>query len=198
MHRRKRRKPKYQEGTPPVGGTGAVNAGTLNRWGVMKRIILHWSAGTYKPNAHEKACYHYLIDDKGKCHTGKYAPEDNLDCRDGLYAAHTGGQNTGSIGVCMCGMHGYRSPIEVGDFPLTKIQAESTFKICALLCRKYEIPIDKDHVKTHREVGLELPRSSSAGKIDITYLPFEPNLYPDEIGEYIRNKVRWYYKRLGY
>ncbi len=34
----------------------------------------------------------------------------------GKYAAHTGGGNTGSIGVSMCAMSGFKSPSYVGDF----------------------------------------------------------------------------------
>lgn len=164
----------------------------------MKRIILHWTGGNYTPQKRELECYHYLIDNKGVLHYGKYKPEDNLDCQDGGYAAHTGGLNTGSIGVALCGMFKYRSPIEVGDFPITRIQAEKAFDLCAELCKKYNIPIDKKGVRTHWEVGLEYPKSSSAGKIDITFLPFASYLYPNEVCEYIRNKIRWYAEKGSY
>ena len=61
----------------------------------MKRIILHWSAGSYKPNSTDMAHYHYLIDGDGEIKEGFLKPEDNLNCNDGRYAAHTGGGNTG-------------------------------------------------------------------------------------------------------
>ena len=32
----------------------------------MKRIIIHWTAGGYYPNASEINCYHFLIDKEGK------------------------------------------------------------------------------------------------------------------------------------
>lgn len=68
----------------------------------MKRIIIHWTAGTGSPNSVDKHHYHYLIDSQGKIHNGIFTPEDNLNCYDGRYAAHTGGGNTASIGVAMC------------------------------------------------------------------------------------------------
>ena len=75
----------------------------------MKRIILHWTAGTHTPNAHELECYHFLIDGLGRIHNGKFKPEANLNCKSGLYAAHTGGGNTGSIGVSLCGMANFKN-----------------------------------------------------------------------------------------
>lgn len=36
----------------------------------MKRIILHWSAGSYKPNSTDMAHYHYLIDGEGEIKEG--------------------------------------------------------------------------------------------------------------------------------
>ena len=72
----------------------------------MKRIIIHWTAGTYQPNNTDFEHYHYLVNGDGMVINGKFKPEDNLNCNDGKYAAHTGGGNTGSIGIAMCGMSG--------------------------------------------------------------------------------------------
>ena len=105
----------------------------------MKRIIIHWTAGTNQPNAHEKECYHFLIDSLGKVHNGIHKVEDNENCNDGSYAAHTGGGNTGSIGISMCGMAGFSSSKNVGKYPLTKVQCERCFKLIAELSKKYNI-----------------------------------------------------------
>ena len=158
----------------------------------MKRIIIHWTAGSYSPNATDLQHYHYLVDSVGVVHYGKYKPEDNENCADGRYAQHTGGGNTGSIGVSMCGMCGFRSSANLGKYPLTKKQCESTFKLCAELCKKYNIPVTKNNVMTHYEFGKANPKTSSAGKIDIIYLPPYPEQTADKIGDFIRNKIRWY------
>ena len=76
----------------------------------MKRIIIHWTAGTYIANATDKQHYHFCIDGHGNVIEGIYKPEDNECCTDGRYAAHTGGGNTGSIGVAICAMLNYQSP----------------------------------------------------------------------------------------
>ena len=68
----------------------------------MKRIIIHWTAGTYQPNSTEFEHYHYLINRDGLVIKGKHSVQDNKNCTDGNYAAHTGGGNTGSIGVAVC------------------------------------------------------------------------------------------------
>ena len=158
----------------------------------MKRIIIHWTAGAYKPNSTDFEHYHYLVDDKGNVHNGKHKVEDNENCNDRNYAAHTGGGNTGSIGIALCGMAGFSSRQSIGKYPLTKVQCERTFKLIAELARKYHIAINPQNVLTHYEFGLKHPNTTSAGKIDIIYLPPYPDVTQAEIGNYIRNKVRWY------
>ena len=158
----------------------------------MRRIIIHWTAGAGSPNSVEKQHYHYLVDQKGVIHCGIFRPEDNENCADGKYAQHTGGGNTGSVGVAACGMLGFRRVDDVGEYPLTKIQCERMFKLVADLSAKYDIPITSSNIMTHYEFGLRNPRTSSAGKIDIVYLPPYPDVSKEKIGDFIRNKVRWY------
>lgn len=162
----------------------------------MKRIILHWSAGSYKPNSTDMAHYHYLIDGEGEIKEGFCKPEDNLNCNDGKYAAHTGGGNTGSIGIALCGMAGYKSPTYIGHFPLKQIQFERAFKLAAELCKTYNIPISAQTVFTHYEFGRQHPNTSSAGKIDINFIPYLPNLRAENVGGFIRGKVKYYYEKL--
>lgn len=160
----------------------------------MKRIIIHWTAGTYNPNSVDKQHYHFLVDSQGNVINGRYKPIDNENCTDGIYAAHTGGGNTGSIGIAMCGMFGYSSLLNVGNYPLTKIQCERTFKLCAELAKKYNISIE--NIITHYEFGKAHPNTTSAGKIDIIYLPPYPEVKINEIGKFIRRKIFWYMSKL--
>jgi N-acetylmuramoyl-L-alanine amidase CwlA len=162
----------------------------------MKRIILHWTAGRYYPSAFEKQYYHYLIDVEGRVYDGVYSPEDNEDCTDGKYAAHTGGGNTGSIGVSMCGMYGYRSSSDVGNFPIQAKQFESCMKFVATLCKKYNLEVSPQTVLTHYEFGQANPKTSSYGKIDITYIPSYEWVSKNDVGSFIRSKVRWYKEKL--
>ena len=159
---------------------------------MVKRIILHWSAGRYYPSEFEKFYYHYLIDVDGKVYSGKYSPKDNDDCTDRKYAVHTGGGNTGSIGVCLCGMYGYESPVKCGYFPITKVQFEACMKFTAELCEKYALGVSPVTVMTHYEFGKQNPKTTSFGKVDITYLPPYSWVAKDDVGNFIRSKVRWY------
>lgn len=161
----------------------------------MKRIIIHWTAGVNKPCATDLQHYHYLVTGAGEVKLGKFKPEDNNDCTDGKYAAHTGGGNTGSIGVAMCGMYTKTGNVKQTEYPITKVQCEKTFKLCADLCKKYNIPITVDTVMTHYEFGKKHPNTTSAGKIDIIFLPPWQEVSADNIGDFIRNKIRWYYKK---
>ncbi len=160
----------------------------------MNKIIIHWTAGGWFPNAIDKEHYHFLIDKNGKTINGKFKVEDNENCYDGKYAAHCGGGNTGSIGVAMCGMFNFKNSKNVGPYPLTKVQCEACFKLVAQLCKKYLINVN--NVLTHYEFGLSHPNTSSVGKIDIIYLPAYSEIKQNEIGEFIRNKVRWYLTKI--
>lgn len=169
----------------------------------FKRIILHWTAGGYYPNNVEKEHYHYLIDKDGRVYEGNHDCEDNLNCNDNNYAAHCGGGNTGAIGVALCGMFGFKSLKEPGKSFITKKQTETMFHLVSMLLRKYSLPLDT--VVTHALFGLENPKTSSRGKIDITILP--PCYDKDKklldlclkygkvkgINEFIKHKVKWYY-----
>ena len=88
----------------------------------MKRIIIHWTGGVYVPNNIDLEHYHFLIDGNGRVHLGKYPPEANKNCNDGIYAQHTGGGNTGSIGVALCGMFGYKTRNNPGNYLLKEIE----------------------------------------------------------------------------
>lgn len=168
----------------------------------LKRIIIHWTAGTYKPNSLEKEHYHFLVEysknpmEQGIIHNGKYKPEDNLLCsNDSPYAAHTGGGNTGSIGVAICAMLGFKDYLHIGNYPIKPIQMEVCYELCARLCREYKIPIRKDTIMTHYEFGKKNPHTSSKGKPDIMYLASNPSLSSNKIGDFIRNKILWYFKK---
>jgi len=167
----------------------------------LTKIIIHWTAGQYQPNAVDRIYYHRLValddvNEKPNIINGKFKPEDNLSCLNGRYAAHTGGGNTGSVGWAFCGMLGFRDKNNVGNYPLTKAQCEAGFAGIARDCKKYGIPVTPQTVMTHRTFGLAHPKTSSAGKIDICYLPPYPQYHPDDIDDFIRGKIKWYLSNL--
>lgn len=162
----------------------------------LSKITIHWTAGTDAPTINELACYHFLVDSVGRCWNGKHKPEDNLNCKDGNYAAHTGGGNTGNIGIAMCGMAGYRNPHDAGRYPITAYQFESCMQKVAELCSIYGIDVTPQTVFTHYEFGLRNPKTSSAGKIDITYIPPYSWVTKEDCGSFIRSKVKWYLNRI--
>ncbi|MDR1168833.1 MAG: N-acetylmuramoyl-L-alanine amidase [Heliobacteriaceae bacterium] len=162
----------------------------------MKRIIIHWTAGGYFPAAEEKMRYHFLVDKAGKVHKGNFRPEDNEICKSGRYAAHTGGGNTGSVGVAVCAMAGFKNRNHVGHYPVVLEQFEAAMKLCAELCVKYKIDVMSDTVMTHYEFGLKNPKTSSAGKIDIIFIPPYSWISQQEAGGFIRSKIKWYIQKL--
>ena len=78
------------------------------------------------------------------------------------------------------------------QFPITPIQFESCMNFCSELCNKYKLQIGPDTVMTHYEFGKNHPKTTSAGKIDIIYLPPYNWVAKEDIGSFIRSKIRWY------
>lgn len=158
--------------------------------GSLNKIIYHWTAGTNVPNATDLAHYHYLVDASGKVYEGNYKPEDNLSCKDGHYAKHCGGGNTGAIGIAVCGM-------ATVNYPLTHRQLEAACKLGAELSYKYGIPITNKTILTHSEFGNSHPHTTSYGKVDINELPCVCVWGREACGDWIRNKVNWYKSKIG-
>lgn len=157
----------------------------------MKRIILHWTAGTYKANSTDKQHYHYIIEGDGTVVTGKFPPEANLKTLPGHYAAHTRNCNTGAIGVSLACMAGaVENPFKAGKYPMTKIQWDRMIDLVADLARKYRIPVEPHTILSHAEVQVTLA-IPQAGKWDFTRLAFEPSIKgAREIGNLLRAEVR--------
>jgi hypothetical protein len=161
----------------------------------LKRVCIHWTAGSYTTN--NTAHYHCEVGKEGELYFGKDPSKNIPPLKRGQYVAHCGGGNSWTIGVSMRGMAGYKSPAQVGKYPLTTKQCEATWEQVAKYCLENKITVTPDTVYTHYEFGLKNPNSPSAGKIDIVHLPHQPHLKPHEIGDYIRGKVKWYMSRLG-
>ena len=164
---------------------------------MKRKIINHWTAGALFPNNQDLEHYHFLIDAKGALHLGMHSISSNDCVSFGDYAAHTGGGNTMSIGVAVCGMASFVSPKNPGKYKLTKIQTEKLFETNAILAFQegYEL-LDEDILMTHMEFGLKHPNTSSAGKIDICWLPAYPEIKSQEVGAFIRKKSQWYLDKL--
>ena len=156
---------------------------------MSRKIIVHWTAGTYKPNQIDLEHYHYLIDGQGSVICGRYSVEDNDNCRDGCYAQHCGGGNTRAIGIAMCGMLGFKNKSHIGQYPLRAIQVSKMCKLVAELCLKYNITVSEDTVMTHYEFGQKHQKTTSASKIDIIYLPSHPYIQSQNVGDFIRTQV---------
>jgi N-acetyl-anhydromuramyl-L-alanine amidase AmpD len=139
----------------------------------MKRIILHWTAGTYNASALDRSHYHFIIDGDGRIITGNHTVEANESTRDGVYAQHTQGCNTGSIGVSMAAMGGAQEqPFKAGRWPLKREQWERAAECVATLCREHGIAVTRQTVLSHAEVEQTLG-IKQRGKWDVAVLPWD-------------------------
>ena len=158
-----------------------------------RRIINHWSVSGYVPNATDFEHYHFIIAGNGDVYHGDHKIEANDNTADGDYAAHTGGGNSKSIGVAVSAMLGYESPKKIGSCPITKIQMEKLFELNAkLLFKEGFRKATSENLKTHYQFGKENPTTSSAGKIDIIFIPSYPNVKPVDCADFIRSKTQYY------
>ena len=94
-------------------------------------------------------------------------------------------------------MAGFQNKNNTGKYPICPEQFEAAMKFCADLADKYDIEITPNTVMTHYEFGLKHPRTSSAGKIDIIYLPPYPWVAQADVGAFIRSKIKWYFNQLN-
>ena len=156
----------------------------------MKRIILHWPAGTNKASKLDRQHYHFIVEGNGNVVAGDLPPEANLSTKDGEYAAHTLNCNTGSIGVAVAAMAGARErPFTAGRFPITPQQPKALAQLVARLCEQYDIPVTRQTVLSHAEVQPTLGIKQK-GKWDITWLPgMEKPEDPVKTGDWLRGLV---------
>lgn len=157
----------------------------------MKRVILHWTAGSNKASTVDLEHYHFVVNGDGTVVKGDHKVEDNLSTADGVYAAHTKGANTGAIGVAMAGMLGAEGPGKLGKYPLTKKQWDACMALVKKLTAQYKIPITPSTVLSHAEVQSTLGIKQN-GKIDISFgVPGKPELKTAKAcGDYMRSLLK--------
>lgn len=156
----------------------------------MKRIILHWTAGSNTASSVDREHYHFVVNGDGTVVRGDHKVEDNLSTADGVYAAHTRGANTGAIGVALAGMLDAQGPGKLGKYPLTKKQWDACMAFVKKLANQYKIPITPSTVLTHAEVQSTLGIRQN-GKVDIAFgIPGKPELKSAKTcGDFIRQSV---------
>jgi len=151
----------------------------------VKYIILHWTAGNYKPCQQDLNSYQLLIDSEGKRYEGKPVGK----------ASSTGGMNSITYNIACCG--------GLDRTPITKPQIEAMFKAAAEKCKEYNLK--PSNCYTHAVIGdmckkgtitTLLPMNKwlyqNIGKIDLTRTPYITGTAA-ETDNYIRKKINWYF-----
>lgn len=155
----------------------------------MKRIIIHWTAGTYKVSEQDKEHYHFIVSGDGKIVEGDHTVEANASTADNDYAAHTRGCNKDSIGISMACMAGALEGRSDGDYPMKENQFDAMISKVIELAKTYKIKVTPQTILTHAEVQPTLG-IIQRGKWDIARIPFMPELKGHKAcGDYIRKRV---------
>lgn len=160
----------------------------------MKRIIMHWTAGSHRASSTDLKHYHFVVEADGAIVAGNYPVSAN-ESTSTPYAAHTRGTNTGSIGVAVAAMHGAKErPFSSGQYPITQVQINALAELVADLAADYDIPVERTTILTHAEVQPTLG-IKQAGKWDIMWVPgMTAPGDPVVVGDKIRKMVRDYTK----
>lgn len=153
----------------------------------IKYVILHWTAGNYKPCSTDLNSYQLLIDGWGKVYNGKAVGK----------TSSTGGMNSITYNISCCG--------GLSNTPMTNIQMESMFKQTAIILKKYKLTVGE--VFTHSDIGQMVKNGSittllpynnylkqNIGKIDLTKIPYDCK--GKKASDFIRDKVSWYLSKL--
>lgn len=166
---------------------------------MIKRQILHWTAGAAGVSENEKDHYNFITGAAGVLIEGRFAPEDQnpnaVAKGTDFYAAHTKGCNTGSIGHAIDAMaEAKEKPFDKGSNPITEKMLAAFISNVATIHARYNLPISRETLLSHAEVQPTLGIKQN-GKWDITWLPGmkEPG-DPVEVGDKIRDLVE---KELG-
>ncbi len=169
----------------------------------VERVILHWTAGTYRASELDRQHYHFILEDAValgdggdiRVVRGRYTPADNERTPAGMYAAHCRGANSRSVGIAVACMLGALQGEGHGDHPLTERLWERLAQTTAEVCRRYRVPVGPRTVLQHGEVERQLGLRQ-AGKWDITELSFARELTPEAVCDQFRRKVCWYLERM--
>ena len=154
----------------------------------VKYIILHWTAGNYKPCTTDLNSYQLLIDNEGKFYQGKPIGK----------ASSTGGMNSITYNISCCG--------GLNNTPITQVQIETLFKTAADKCKEFGLTPDKCY--THAAIGdmckkgtitMLLPFNKwlyqNIGKIDLTVTPYLSGS-AISTNNFIRKKIQWYFNKI--
>ena len=179
--------------TPSTNVASGTQAALIpNQWMpncVMQRIICHWTAGAYKASEHDRAAYHILIEKDGTLVRGNHSIADNVSTADNVYARHTKGCNSGSIGITVCCMaDAHEAPFRPGPSPMTREQWDLLARVAAQLAGRYGIAVTPKTILGHGEVQEQLGKPQE-GKWDPMVFPWDPAVPKQEVGRRFRARV---------
>lgn len=153
----------------------------------IDRVITHWTAGTYAPNAVDLAHYHFIIKLNPKDPSKSLVVAANHPAKT---LAHTRGLNTYSLGISAACMFKAKQGGPYGYYPLNARLWEDLAAAAAEACTAYAIPITEKNLLQHAEVT-KTYGILQRGRWDCTELPWEDS-DPEEVCAQFRRKAQWY------
>ena len=131
----------------------------------MKRVIVHWTGGVYKPNALDKKSYHVLVAYDQTTQKAYIVEGDKL-----------------AMGIALCGMLGASE----SGYPIKQCQYDLMIEEVAAYAKGYGIPITPTTVLLNSEVNHNL----KVNKWDVKYSLRESFMSAQYAGEMLRERVQ--------
>jgi hypothetical protein len=157
--------------------------------GKPRRIVLHWTGGGPHPSQESRHSYHYEVDQEGRIYDHVPVAQNMRRIVSGSpHAAHVWMYNSWSVGVALSGMHRAKPGGPYGPWPIREDQTMAMCSFVGRLCTEWGLPVDVDHVMTHWEVNAVHGQSRS-GPWDITALPWDESIPPEEVGGWLRVRI---------
>ena len=148
---------------------------------MAKKIIIYQTGGSYFPFTEEIKNYDYLITHRGAVLKGSNEKDIYKPFRK-------------EINIAFMGMKGYESYKKQGDFPITAVQLDEGLKFIANLAVEFDIKPSTTSILTSYEQKKRKYGIVNIAETDIVSLPTQAYLFPDEVGKYLRSKVKFYIK----
>jgi hypothetical protein len=157
-------------------------------------FVLHWSGGRHLSNAVDRRAYNALVEWRGaegaRIIEGDHGLTSNLRLPlvSGRYAQHTGGFNSGRIGLAFCGEFN-------AENGLVEAQVLAGLRFVAECCLEWDLnPMRADTLCSHFEAWTihGVRGTQNHVKPDIRRLRFRPTLTESQVGEWIRDTAAGY------
>ena len=148
---------------------------------MAKKIIIYQTGGSYFTSLEQLQNFDYLITHRGTILKGSKEEEIYKPVRK-------------EINIAFMGMQGYESFKNQGKYPITATQLDKGLNFIANLAIEFDIKLTSTSIMTSYEQKKRKYGIVNISETDLITIPSQSYLYPDEIGKFLRSKIKLFIK----